>query len=93
MGLTVNRQMAKNLTVNRQKRNTFTVNRQMRKPILAVKCLRYPQSRTKRFLIQVHHLVEQAIDTSRGNEGDAITLIRHIAEDQKPHFSFLAHKL
>ena len=28
MGLTVNRQMAKNLTVNRQKPKNFTVNRQ-----------------------------------------------------------------
>ena len=42
MGLTVNRQMARNLTVNRQKRNIFTVNRQMSEPKLAVKFLRYP---------------------------------------------------
>ena len=42
MGLTVNRQMAKNLTVNRQKRDIFTVNRQMSEPKLAVKFLRYP---------------------------------------------------
>ena len=42
MGLTVNRQMAKNLTVNRQKRDIFTVNRQMSEPKLAVKFRRYP---------------------------------------------------
>ena len=39
MGLTVNRQIAKNLTVNRQKWNIFTVNRQMGEPKLAVKFL------------------------------------------------------
>ena len=37
MGLTVIRQMAKNLTVNRQKRNIFTLNRLMSEPKLAVK--------------------------------------------------------
>ena len=42
MGLTVNRQKAKEITVNRQKRNIFTVNRQMSEPKLAVKFLRYP---------------------------------------------------
>ena len=75
MGLTVNHQMAKNLNVNRQKRSIFTVNRPKRKPLLNVKCHRYPKSRTKRFLIQVKHLVEQAINTSSGNEGAVITLI------------------
>ena len=42
MGLTVNRQMAKNLNVNRQKRNVIlssTVKRS--KPISEVKCLTY----------------------------------------------------
>ena len=39
MGLTVNRQMAKQSTVNRQKRNIFAVNRQMSEPKLAVKFL------------------------------------------------------
>ena len=42
MGLTVNRQMGRQLNVNRQKRNIFTVNRQMSEPKLAVKFLRYP---------------------------------------------------
>jgi len=39
MGLTVNRQMAKNSTVNRPKRKILTVNRQMSEPKLAVKFL------------------------------------------------------
>ena len=38
-------------------------------------------------LIQVHQLVEQAINTSSGNEGNVITLIRHMVEDQKLIFS------
>ena len=38
-------------------------------------------------LIQVLQLVEQAINTSSGNEGNVITLIRHIVEDQKLIFS------
>ena len=33
-----------------------------------------------RLLIQVHHLVEQVINTSSGSKGDIITLIRHVAE-------------
>ena len=37
MGLTVNRQMAKQSTVNRQKWNIFTVNREMSEPKLADK--------------------------------------------------------
>ena len=42
MGLTVNRQMSKQLAVKRQKRNIFTINRHHCEPKLAVKFLRYP---------------------------------------------------
>ena len=51
MGLTDNRQMAKVLTINCQKRNIFTVNCQISKLMLAVKCLRYPQIRTKAIVL------------------------------------------
>ena len=33
-------------------------------------------------LIHVHQLVERAINTSSGNEGDVITLTRYIVEDE-----------
>ena len=35
----------------------------------------------------VYHLVEQAINTSIGSKDDAITLIRHIVEDQNLIFN------
>ena len=35
----------------------------------------------------VYHVVEQAINTSIGSKDDAITLIRHIVEDQNLIFN------